>query len=102
MTMPKTFDETVRRRVASMTEAERAEHEGALAAARLALQVGEQIRTGREAAGLTQRQLASRMSVSRSALASMEAGGAAATPAALRMAEAALDLPATAESSASS
>ena len=48
------------------------------------------------------RQLASRMSVSRSALARMEAGGAEATPAALRMAETALDLPTAAESSAPS
>ena len=102
MTVPRTFDETVRRRVASMAKAERAEHEEALAAARLALQVGEQIRAGREAAGLTQRQLASRMSVSRSALARMEAGGAEATPAALRIAETALDQPTAAESSAPS
>ena len=100
--MPRTFEETVRRRLASMTEAERAEHEQAVAAARLALQVGEEIRAGREAAGLSQRELASRMSVSRSVLARMEAGGAEATPAALRRAETALDLRATAESTASS
>lgn len=100
--MPGTFDETVRRRLASMTEAERAEHEDAVAAARLALQVGEEIRVGREAAGLSQRELASRMSVSRSVLARMEAGGAEATLAALRRAETALDLRANAESIASS
>ena len=85
-----------------MTEAERAEHEDAVAAARLALQVGEEIRVGREAAGLSQRELASRMSVSRSVLARMEAGGAEATLAALRRAETALDLRANAESIASS
>ncbi|MCY4424156.1 MAG: helix-turn-helix transcriptional regulator [Acidimicrobiaceae bacterium] len=98
MTAPRQFEETVRRRLASMTEAERGEHEEALAVARLALQIGEEIRAGREAAGLSQGELASRMSVSRSMLARMEAGGDGATPAALRRAETALELPATAES----
>ena len=98
MTVPRTFEETVRRRFASMTEAERGEHEAALAASRLALQVGEEIRAGREAAGLSQGELASRLSVSRSMLARMEAGGDGATLAALRRVETALDLPATAES----
>ena len=77
--MHRTFEETVRRRLASMAEAERAEHEEALAASRLALQVGEEIRAGREAAGLSLGELASRMSVSRSVLAGMEAGGDGAT-----------------------
>ena len=54
MTVPRTFEETVRRRLASMTETERGEHEEALAAERLALQVGEEVRAGREAADLSQ------------------------------------------------
>ena len=101
MTLPRTFEEIVRRRLASMTEAERAEYEEALATARLALQVGEEIRAIREAAGLSQQELASQMSVSRAVLARMEAGGAEATPAALRRAATTLDLRATAEPTAS-
>jgi transcriptional regulator with XRE-family HTH domain len=56
-------------------EAERQEHERGYARAELAAHVGERVRLAREAAGLSQHELASRMGTSRAAAARLEAGG---------------------------
>ncbi len=80
------------KRLDAMRDDERAEFDAALAAARLALEVGEQVRDAREAAGLTQRQLAARMSTSQAAVARLEAGGTSATLTTLQKAAAALDM----------
>ena len=87
-----TITELRDKRLDAMSEAERAEFNEALAAARLALEVGEQVRDAREAAGLTQRQLAIRMSTSQAAVARLEAGGTSATLTTLQRAAAALDM----------
>ena len=87
-----TIEELRRRRLSAMNDAERVEFEEALAAARLAAEVGEKVRDAREAAGLSQRELAARMSTSQAAVARLEAGGASATLKTLRKVAAALDL----------
>ena len=53
-----TIEELRNRRVNAMTSAERAEFDEALTTARLAIDVGEKVREAREAAGLSQRELA--------------------------------------------
>ena len=63
----------------AMNKAERAEYDRAYAEARLAADVGERIRAAREAAGLSQRDLAARMGTSQAAVARLEAGGVGAT-----------------------
>ena len=63
----------------------------------LAIRVGEQIRDAREAAGLSQRDLAERMSTSQAAIARLEAGGVGATLTTLQRAATALDLDITIE-----
>ena len=88
----RTFSAIRDKRLNEMSDEERAEFDEALAAARLALEVGEQVRDAREAAGLTQRQLAARMSTSQAAVARLEAGGTSATLATLQRAAAALDM----------
>lgn len=80
------------KRLEAMSDDERAEFDEALAAARLALEVGEKVRDAREAAGLTQRELATRMSTSQAAVARLEAGGTGATLTTLQKAAAALDM----------
>lgn len=87
-----TFAELRDRRLESMSDDERAEFDEALAAARLALEVGEKVRDAREAAGLTQRELATRMSTSQAAVARLEAGGTSATLTTLQKAAAALEM----------
>ncbi len=87
-----TITELRDRRLDAMSAGERAEFDEALAAARLALQVGEKVRDAREAAGLTQRELAARMSTSQAAVARLEAGGTSATLTTLHKAAAALDM----------
>lgn len=62
-------------RLAAATPNERLEHDVVYRAAALAADVGDQIRTAREAAGLTQRQLAANMNTSQAAIARLEAGG---------------------------
>ena len=59
---------------------------------RLAIDVGEKVREAREAAGLSQRELAVRMSTSQAAVARLEAGGTSATLTTLQKAAAALGL----------
>ncbi|MDE0162398.1 MAG: helix-turn-helix transcriptional regulator [Acidimicrobiaceae bacterium] len=75
-----------------MTTAERAQFDEAIASARLAIEVGEKVREAREAVGLSQRELAARMSTSQAAVARLEAGGTSATLTTLHKAAAALGL----------
>jgi len=80
------------KKLATMSEAERAEFDDAYAAAKLAGAVGEQIRTAREAAGLSQRELARRMGTSQAAVGRLEAGGVGATLTTLQRVASALGL----------
>jgi transcriptional regulator with XRE-family HTH domain len=75
-----------------MTAAERAEYASAYAEAELAAEVGERIRSAREAVGLSQRELARRMGTSQAAIARLEAGGVGATLTTLHRAATALGL----------
>lgn len=75
-----------------MTPAERAEYERAYAEAQLASDVGGRIRTAREAAGLSQRELAERMATSQAAVARLEGGGVGATLTTLHRVAAALGM----------
>ena len=97
-----TTDELKRNRLAAMTADERAIFDETYEATRLALDVGEKVRDAREAAGLTQRELASRMGTSQAAVARLEAGGVGATLTTLQKVAAALDLKITVELSAAS
>ena len=91
--MGRTTIEALRnRRLNAMTSAERAEFDEVLASARLSIEVGEKVREAREAAGLSQRELAARMSTSQAAVARLEAGGTSATLATLQKAASALGL----------
>ena len=65
--------------LASMSAADRATYDATARATRLALDVGEKIRNAREAAHLSQRELASRMGTSQAAVARLEAGSVGAT-----------------------
>jgi ribosome-binding protein aMBF1 (putative translation factor) len=80
------------KRLGRMTADERAEYDQAYAEAQLAAEVGERIRTARDAAGLSQRDLASRMGTSQAAIARLEAGGVGATLTTLHRVAVALDL----------
>ena len=87
-----TIEELRDRRLNAMTGAERAEFDEALASARLAIEVGEKVREARESVGLSQRELAVRMSTSQAAVARLEVGGTSATLATVQKAAAALGL----------
>jgi ribosome-binding protein aMBF1 (putative translation factor) len=103
MTMARTtLDEMKARRLTAMAAEERARFDAAYEAARLALDVGEQVREAREAAGLSQRELARRMGTSQAAVARLEAGGTGATLTTLQRVAAALGLKITVELSAAS
>ena len=80
------------RRLGRMTVAERADFDATYAAAKLALSVGEQVRDAREAAGLSQRALASRMGTSQASIARLESGGVGSTLTTLQRVATALDL----------
>ena len=96
--MPRTtIDDLKRKRLRGATAAERVAFDHTYATASLALRVGEQIRTAREAAGLSQRDLAQRMGTSQAAIARLEAGAVAATLTTIQRAAAALDLLITVE-----
>ena len=97
-----TIDELKQSRLAAMTADERAVFDETYAATRLALDVGEKVRDAREAAGLSQRELAARMGTSQAAVARLEAGGVGATLTTLQKVAAALDLKITVELSAAS
>ncbi len=87
-----TIDDVKRRRLAAMSDEERAEFDETYEATRLALEVGERVRGAREAAGLSQRELAARMGSSQAAVARLEAGGTGATLTTLQKVATALDL----------
>ncbi|MDW3212725.1 MAG: helix-turn-helix transcriptional regulator [Ilumatobacteraceae bacterium] len=91
-----------RRHLAALTADERAEFDQTYDATRLAIEVGDQVRTAREAAGLTQRELAARMGTSQAAVARLEAGGTGATLTSLQKVAGALDLKVTVAFSRSS
>ena len=87
-----TIDELQRRRLGQMNAAERDEFDEAYDSAMLAIAVGEQVRTARTAAAISQRELAALMGTSQAAVARLEAGGAAATLTTLQRAASALGL----------
>ena len=97
-----TIDELRKSRLAAMTADERAVFDETYAATRLALDDGETVRGAREAAGLSQRELAARKSTSQAAVARLEAGGVGATLTTLQKVPAALDLKISVELSAAS
>ena len=87
-----TLNEMKTRRLEQMSTTERAEFDATYAATKLALEVGEQVRDARETAGLSQRELASRMGTSQAAIARLEAGGVGATLTTLQKVATALQL----------
>ena len=92
-----TIEDVKRRRLAEMSADERAEFDETYEATRLAIEFGEQVRDAREAAGLSQRELAARMGTSQAAVARLEAGGTGATLTTLQKVAAAMDLKVTVE-----
>ena len=92
-----TIKDVKKRRLAKASATERAAFDETYAAVALAIRVGEQIRDAREAAGLSQRDLAERMQTSQAAIARLEAGGVGATLTTLQRAATALDLSITVE-----
>ncbi|MFN8022234.1 MAG: helix-turn-helix transcriptional regulator [Acidimicrobiales bacterium] len=97
-----TIEELKKSRLAAMSADERADFDATYEATRLALDVGEKVRDAREAAGLSQRELAGRMGTSQAAVARLEAGGVGATLTTLQKVAAALDLKVIVELSAAS
>lgn len=97
-----TFEQLKNRRLAGLSAEERAEFDAAYEASRLAIEVGEMVRDAREAAGLSQRDLASRMGTSQAAVARLEAGGVGATLTTLQKVATALDMRISVELSAAS
>jgi ribosome-binding protein aMBF1 (putative translation factor) len=92
-----TIKELKQRRLAAASAEERAAFDETYAAATLAIRVGEQIRDAREATGMSQRELATRMGTSQAAIARLEAGGVGATLTTLQRAATALNLDITVE-----
>ena len=84
-----------RTRLATMPVDESDAFAGAYNSTRLALDVGERVRGAREAASLSQRQLAARMGTSQAAVARLEAGGVGATLTTLQKVATALGLKVT-------
>ena len=84
-------------RPAGFSDEERADYDRAYRAAALAASIGEQIRSFREEASLTQRELAERMGTSQAAIARLEAGGVGATVTTLQRIADALGLALTVE-----
>jgi len=80
------------KKLSAMTAAERGEYERGYANAKFAAEVGERVRRAREAAGLSQRELAARMGTSQAAVARLEAGGVGATLTTLHRVAAALGM----------
>ena len=97
-----TIDELKKNRLAAMTADQRAAFDETYEATRLALDVGAKVRDAREAAGLSQRELAARMGTSQAAVARLEAGGVGATLTTLQKVATALGLKVIVELSASS
>lgn len=92
-----TIDELKRQRLASLNTADREAFDETYVATRLAIEVGEKVRDARESAGLSQRELATRMGTSQAAVARLEAGGVGSTLTTLQRVAAALDLRITIE-----
>jgi ribosome-binding protein aMBF1 (putative translation factor) len=90
-----TINELKRTRLTTMPVDERDAFAGAYNATRLALDVGEKVRDAREAAGISERQLAARMGTSQAAVARLEAGGVGATLTTLQNVATALGLKVT-------
>lgn len=90
--MPPSWNALKKKRLEAMSDTERAQYESAYAAAALAAEVGERVREAREAAGLSQRQLARRMGTSQAAVDRLEAGGVGATLTTLQRVATALGL----------
>jgi ribosome-binding protein aMBF1 (putative translation factor) len=97
-----TIAELKNRRVQAMTPEDRAEFDAGYESAKLAIEVGEKVRDAREALGLSQRELATRMGTSQAAVARLEAGGVGATLTTLQRVAGALDLKVTIELSTAS
>jgi ribosome-binding protein aMBF1 (putative translation factor) len=87
-----TLHEMKRNVLATMSPAERASFDATASATRLAMDVGDKVRDAREAAGVSQRELASRMGTSQAAVARLEAGGVSATLTTLQRVATALNL----------
>ena len=85
------------KRLAAMTPEERSRSDAAYAAMRLAFDIGEKIRGARERAGLSQRELATRIGTSQATVARLEAGGVGVTLTTLQKVATALDLKVTVE-----
>jgi ribosome-binding protein aMBF1 (putative translation factor) len=92
-----TFDELTRSRLTAMSTDERAVFDATYEATRLALDVGEKVRGAREAAGLSQRELAARMGTRQAVVARLEVGDASTALTVLQKFAAALDLKVTVE-----
>lgn len=92
MSVPTSWQDLKTKRLDAMNETERAEYDRAYAAAKLAAEVGERVRHAREAAGISQRELARRMGTSQSAVDRLEAGGVGATLTTLQRVASALGL----------
>jgi ribosome-binding protein aMBF1 (putative translation factor) len=86
------WEELKGKRLGAMGPQERAEFDNAYGEAKLAAEVGEYVRQAREAAGLSQRELAAKMTTSQAAVARLEAGGVGATLTTLQRVATALDL----------
>lgn len=90
--MPSSWQDLKTKRLDAISAAERAEYDRAYAAAKLAAEVGDRVRQAREAAGISQRELARRMGTSQSAVDRLEAGGVGATLTTLQRVASALGL----------
>lgn len=97
-----TINELKRTRLATMQLDERDAFAGAYNSTRLALEVGGRVRDARDAAGLSQRQLAARMGTSQAAVARLEAGAVGATLTTLQKVASALGLKVTVDLTAAS
>jgi ribosome-binding protein aMBF1 (putative translation factor) len=80
------------KKLSSMTAEERREYDQAYSEAQLAAEVGERIHAAREAAGLSQRELARRMGTSQAAIDRLGSGGVGATLTTLQRVATALGL----------
>jgi hypothetical protein len=94
------IDELRKNRLAAMSADERAAFDATYEATRL--EVGEKVRDAREAAGLSQRELAARVGTSQAAVARLEAGSVGATLTMVQNVAAALGLRVIVEFSAAS
>ena len=88
----RTISELKSQRLAALSDHERAEFDITYLATQLAIQVGEKIRDVRESAGVSQRELATRMGTSQAAVARLEAGGVGSTLTTLQKVAIALNL----------